>query len=241
MPLWMTYMHHRWAIDTGVNYIGGMYHNFVLKGDAMAPTEIVPGQLQRDVLAQLMECLKPANLSMPESLLKQLTVVPWGPDPEEMGTDAGYAFSQLSAARTVAARVLEQMFQPERTARLIEFPDRDSNALSLPEVITAVMNNTWYAPAESTPMAKSLQRVAQREAIDALMICAANPRTIPDAKAVILENLVQLRSKLAEKHDPNPVNEAHLRQADRDLARFLANPTVAPRSAAFPEPAGPPI
>ena len=36
MRLWMTYLHHRWAIDAAVKYIGGMYHNLVVKGDDLA-------------------------------------------------------------------------------------------------------------------------------------------------------------------------------------------------------------
>ena len=48
--LWMTYLHHRWAIDAGARYIGGMYHNYVLKGDPLVPTEIVPAAYQREIL-----------------------------------------------------------------------------------------------------------------------------------------------------------------------------------------------
>ena len=36
MRLWMTYLHHRWAIEAGVGYVGGMYHNIVVKGDDAA-------------------------------------------------------------------------------------------------------------------------------------------------------------------------------------------------------------
>ncbi len=40
--LWMVYLHHRWRIDSGVRYIGGMYQNIVVKGETLPPTEIVP-------------------------------------------------------------------------------------------------------------------------------------------------------------------------------------------------------
>jgi len=48
--LWMVYLHHRWAIDSGVRYVGGMYHNFVVKGESLPPTEIVPAAKQREIL-----------------------------------------------------------------------------------------------------------------------------------------------------------------------------------------------
>ena len=41
---------------------------------------------------------------------------------------------------------------------------------------------------------------------------------------------------------PDAVNEATLRQAERDLTRYLVNPTMAaPKGAALPQPAGAPL
>ncbi|MGH9203654.1 MAG: zinc-dependent metalloprotease, partial [Vicinamibacterales bacterium] len=50
MRLWMTYLHHRWAIEAGLRYVGGMFHNIVLKGEKLPATEIVPAPVQREVL-----------------------------------------------------------------------------------------------------------------------------------------------------------------------------------------------
>ncbi len=81
--LWMTYLHHRWAIDSGVRYIGGQYHNYVVKGDSLPPTEIVPAAFQREILGLLTEALQPGELAIPESLLSQLTTDPYGGAVEE--------------------------------------------------------------------------------------------------------------------------------------------------------------
>ncbi|MDE3196299.1 MAG: zinc-dependent metalloprotease, partial [Acidobacteriota bacterium] len=54
MRLWMTYLHHRWSIDAGVRYIGGMYTNYAVKGETIAPTEIVPAAKQREILGLLL-------------------------------------------------------------------------------------------------------------------------------------------------------------------------------------------
>jgi hypothetical protein len=61
MRLWMTYLHHRWAIESGMRHIGGMFHNIVVKGETLAPTEIVPAATQREVLGLLMEIVEPAS------------------------------------------------------------------------------------------------------------------------------------------------------------------------------------
>ena len=113
IQLWMTYLHHRWSIDSGVRYIGGMYHNFAVKGESLPPTEIVPAAKQREILGLLMDDVDPASLAIPERLLASLTVAVGGgggggggrgggaPDQENMESSTGYAFDHLAAARTI--------------------------------------------------------------------------------------------------------------------------------------------
>ena len=252
--LWMTYLHHRWAIDSGARFVGGMYHNYVVKGDAMAPTEIVPAALQREVLGLLMQALEPENLAMPEALLAALTTDPYGRGgeffggpgstaaAEEFKMATGYSFDHLSAARTLAGMVIGQVLEPEKAARLISFADRQENALTLPETIGALLGATWRAPRDGTPMARSLRRVTQQVMLDSMTGLAANPKTTPEARAVVMEQLVQLKAKVAESHDADAVTEAHLRQSERDITRFLANPaSAAGKVIALPQPAGAPL
>jgi hypothetical protein len=242
MGLWMTYLHHRWAIDTGVRYIGGLYDNLAVKGETIAPTEIVPAALQREVLALLLESLQPANLAIPERLLAQLAQSPGGRDLEELNLATGEAFDHLSAARTLAALVLEQLLDAQRAARLITFADRQANALTLPEVLAAVNKAVWSHAAGEASALKSLRRVTQRAALDAMMILGAQARATPEVRAVTIEHLTRLRAALASRHDADAVTEAHLRQCERDLRRYLENPAeYAPKSNALPQPPGAPL
>jgi hypothetical protein len=250
--LWMVYLHHRWAIDTATRYVGGMYHNFAVKGDSIPPTEIVPAAKQREIVGLLLEALDPANLAIPERILASLTVVPvgegggggrggrgGGPDLENFEMPTGYAFDQLSAARTIAGLVMDQLFEPEKSARLISFADRQQGALTLPELIDDVSKKVWDAPAQGA--AKSLQRQTQRVFVDSLMILGANPNATPDVKAVVMASIASMRAKVAERKDPDPVTDAHLRQIEHDLARFIQNPTSAPRRSSPPPPIMAPI
>ncbi|MFL6446882.1 MAG: zinc-dependent metalloprotease [Bryobacteraceae bacterium] len=252
--LWMTYLHHRWAIDSGVRYIGGQYHNYVVKGDSLPPTEIVPAAFQRDILGLLTEALQPGELAIPERLLSELTTDPYGGGGGEFGgtqsttsleefhMDTGYAFSHLAAARTLSDMIVGQILQPETANRLVAFADRQENALTLPEVITKLLDTTWNAPTDNTPMLRSLRRVSRQVTLDELMILGANPKSSPEVRAVVLEQITQLKSKIAGMHDSDQVNEASLRQSERDITRYLINPVAnAPKSAALPQPAGPPL
>ena len=248
MRLWMTYLHHRWAIEAGIGYIGGMYHNIVVKGETLPPTEIVPGALQRDVLALLMEALEPANLAIPEPLLVQLTPAP-GANLEDLVED--YAFDHLRAARILSAMVLEPLLTPARAARLVAFADRQPDGLSLPEVVDAVLARTWRAAPDSDPRQKSLRRVTQRVALDSLMMLGAHADTSPEVRAYVLDQLARLGESLRTRRDDNAMTAAHYRQAERDIARYLENPAAnMPKSALnwggrprsrYPLPPGPPL
>jgi hypothetical protein len=248
MRLWMTYLHHRWAIESGVGYIGGMYHNIVVKGETLPPTEIVPATLQREVLGLLMETLEPANLAIPESLLTQLTPTP-GANLEDIAED--YAFDHLRAARILSAMVLEPLLTPARAARLVAFADRQQDALSLPDLVDAVLARTWRAPGDVDPRHKSLRRVTQRTALDALMMLGAHADTAPEVRAYVLDQIAKLGESLRTRKDDHALTEAHYRQAERDIARYLANPAAnVPKSALswggrprsrYPLPPGPPL
>jgi hypothetical protein len=249
MRLWMTYLHHRWAIESGLGYVGGMYHNIVVKGESLPPTEIVPAALQRDVLGLLMEILEPSNLAIPETLLAQLTPSP-GANLEDLGE--GYAFDHLRAARILSAMVLEPLLDPARAARLVAFADRQPGALSLPEVVEAVLARTWRAAPDAEARNRSLRRVTERVALDAMMILGAHADTTPEARAYVLDQIAKLGESLRTRKDENPLTEAHYRQAERDVTRYLADPAAnAPKGALppwggrprsrYPLPPGPPL
>jgi hypothetical protein len=250
MRLWMAYLHHRWAIEAGLKHVGGQYQNIVVKGDTLKPIEPVPHALQRGVLALLMDVIQPASLAIPDRLLDVLPAAPDGRDLEDIADD--YVFDHLRAARILAASVLEPLFAPDRAARLIALADRQPGALSLSEVIKSVTATTWDAPRDTEPRMRSLRRVTQRVALDSLMVLGAHSQATPDVRALVMEELARLGKVLPQRHDDDAVTEAHLRQAERDIARFLENPSaVAPRSvmpawgarprSRYPLPPGPPL
>lgn len=249
MRLWMTYLHHRWAIESGLGYVGGMYHNIVVKGETLPPTEIVPANLQREVLGLLMDVIDPVNMAIPETLLAQLTPSP-GSNLEDLAED--YAFDHLRAARILSAMVLEPLLDPTRAARLVAFADRQQGALSLPEVLDAMLARTWRAAPDGDPRHRSLRRVTQRVALESMMILGGHAKTTPEVRAYVLDEVAKLGESLRGRKDDNPLTQAHYRQAERDIARYLEDPAArAPKTALpawgsrprsrYPLPPGPPL
>jgi hypothetical protein len=249
MRLWMAYLHHRWAIESGMKYVGGLYTNIVVKGDTIAPTELVPAPLQREVLGLLMDAIEPQSLAIPEPLLVQLTPDPGG-TLEDLSTDA--AFDQLKAARILAAQVFEPLFDKERAARMVALAARQPDTLSFPQMVDTVMAHTWKAPADGSAQARALRRVSQEAALDSMMILGGADDGSPEARAYVLDQLAQLSGSLKSRKDADPLTAAFYRQSSRDIERYLEDPTAnAPKTASpvwgkgprsrFPMPPGPPL
>jgi hypothetical protein len=226
-----------------------MFHNIVVKGEELRPTEIVPASQQREILALLLSAVEPASLTLPETLLVQLTPTP-GNNLEDLSSDA--AFDHLKAARILSAMVLEPLLEPERATRLIGLSDRQAAALTLPEVVQAMLASTWRAPRDADPKHRSLRRVTQRVALDSMMILGGSDDASPEARAYILDQLTRLATEIGKMNDADPVTAAHYQQTARDITRYLENPKAnAPRSASaawggrprsrFPLPPGPPL
>ncbi|MGD9904717.1 MAG: zinc-dependent metalloprotease [Vicinamibacterales bacterium] len=223
MRLWMTYLHHRWAIESGLRYVGGMFHEYVVKGDSVPPTAIVPAATQREVLGLLLSALEPAALELPESLLAQLPPHP-NTNREDLGDD--YVFDHLRAARILSAMVLGELLEPARAARLVALADRQRDPLTLPEVLDLVQRATWDAPRPASPMHRSLRRVTERAALDAMMILGGHADSSPEVRAVVLQAIGRLGDTLAARRDDDPVTQAHYRQAERDIVRYLQDPAA---------------
>lgn len=247
--LWMAYLHHRYAIESGLKYVGGLYENIVVKGETIPPTEFVPATLQRDVLGLLMDAIEPASLTLPESLLAQLTPDPGNNLEDLSGEDA---FDQLKAARILSALVLEPLFEGKRATRMIALAARTPDTLTLPEMVDMVMANSWLAPRDADAQGQALRRVTQRVTLESMMILGGDATASAEARAYITERLVQLAGDLKIRKDADPITTAHYRQAARDIALYLEDPVAhAPKSSSspwgkgprsrFPMPPGPPL
>lgn len=247
--LWMVYLHHRYALESGLKYIGSQYQNHVVKGDMLPPTEFIPAELQREVLGLLLDAITPQALAIPEALLAQLTPAP-GSNLEDISSDP--VFDQIKAARIATALVLEPLLDGARANRMLALGARQAGALTFPEMIDAVIARTWGAPSSDEPGQRALQMAAQGVALDALKMLGADDKAAPEARAVVLEALRTLASAQSASRDTDRVARAFRRQSAADIALYLSDPSAhAPKAIApewgagprsrFPMPPGPPL
>lgn len=247
--LWMVYLHHRYAIESAVKYVGGLFTNITVKGDTLPPTEFIPGTLQRETLDLLLRAIEPRNLALPETLLAQLTPDP-GNNLEDLSKDA--AFDQLRAARILTAMVVAPLLDGDKAARMLALGARQSDAVTFPQMIDAVFERSWNAPVPAGAGDQALLRVSQSVVLDAAEMLGASPAAPADARAYVLQKLAGLADALRRRAGSDALTTAFYRQTARDIERYLADPAAnapkaveplwgkGPRSR-FPQPPGPPL
>ena len=249
--LWMVYLHHRYAIESAQNYVGGLFQNLSVKGEAtpLPPTQFIPASEQREILGLLLQTIEPKNLELPESLLAQLTA-----DPEHNLEDLSdqYVFDQLRAARVLTGLVLEPLFSPERASRMVALAARQPDTLTFPEMIDAVIAHTWKVTPAGNSQERALLRVIQDVTLESMMKLGGVRDTSPEARDYVLDQLNQLADELKSRQDSDPLTAAFYRQSARQIQHYLTNPEAnAPKSVTpewgkgprsrFPEPPGPPL
>jgi hypothetical protein len=249
--LWMVYLHHRYAIESAQNYVGGLFQNLSVKGEAapLPPTQFIPASEQREILGLLLQTIEPKNLELPESLLAQLTAAP-DHNLEDLSNQD--VFDQLRAARILTGLVLEPLFSPERAARMVALAARQPDTLTFPEMIDAIMARTWKVMPTGNSQERALLRVIQDVAVESMMKLGGVRDTSPEARDYVLDQLNQLADELKSRQDSDPLTAAFYRQSARQIQHYLMNPEAnAPKSVTpewgkgprsrFPESPGPPL
>ena len=238
----LAYLYHRFAIRAAQGFIGGEFQTNALAGDGQKPTQWVPAAEQKKALELLLTALEPENLEIPDRIAESLVAAPSGTEPthERFASEAGEAFSPLSAARVLAGQIVDPLFAPDRAARLTLAAGPD--ALTLDSLIHTVLARTWGVARDASPRRAVLRRVGQRAVLDALLGLASRPEIAPEVRACVVAHLRRLREELHTRHDADPAAEAHLRLAESDLAEFLDHPESRhPRPPRLTPPPGRPI
>ena len=232
------YLHHRFTLDAAVKAVGGMEYQYAVRGDALPPTALIPATRQRRALELLLDAVQPAELAVPERVLRLLAPTPFGyeRDAWAFSSAAAPAFDQLGAARALATQVIGGLLTPARTARVAAFHDRDSREPSLTEVVGRIVERTWAAPGAARTEHPALQRVVQRVVVDQLIALAGDERATPDARAAGEWGLRRIARLVATAtgRSGDAETQAHRQMAAADIERFLGR-----REAATPRRPGP--
>lgn len=236
------YLHHRYVLQAAVKAIGGMEYRYAVRGDTLAPTKIIDPVRQRRALELALDAIQPAELAVPDRLLRLMAPRPFGyfGDAQAFGSSAAPAFDQVGVARTLAATVVGAILEPERTARLVAFADRDPKAPTLEAVIGRIIDRTWSAPAQ--PSRTALQRATQRVVVDELIRLAGDRNATVESRAGAEWGLRRIARLLQGPLRPDLPTQAHRALALADINRFLnRSDAPTPRSSPLTPPEAVPI
>ncbi|HWZ98983.1 MAG TPA: zinc-dependent metalloprotease [Candidatus Dormibacteraeota bacterium] len=238
------YMLHRYQVEAASKLVGGMDYVFALRGDGQVPTKIVSPKEQRRALAAVLATLKPEALALPEPLLK---MIPPRPPDYERGREhfkirTSPAFDALAPAEAAAQHTLQFLFNPERTARLVEFHARDAANPGLDEVLDTILATTWKE-SHGAGYEAEVARVVDNVVLEDLLELAANTDCSKQVRAIATQKVYELNIWLghAGQAEKDPLQLAHLSFAGRQINQYLDSPDkFKPQPASLP-PDGPPI
>ncbi|HEX9637290.1 MAG TPA: zinc-dependent metalloprotease [Acidobacteriota bacterium] len=240
------YLHHRYQLVAAAKVLGGLQYTYALRGDGQPPARPVSGARQRAALAALLGLIEPEALDLSDTVLQLLFPRPFetGPSVEEFGGATDPAFDARGAAATAAGLVVDQLLQPQRCARLIDFHRRDPSLPDLTELLDQLVRHAFEPDAAEPARQAEIRRAVQEVVVAGMTALATDPNAIPAVRARVEWQLQTLAQQLANAAPgADSVEAAHRRMLRADITRYLERPLVAtaPSSGPSPPPPGSPI
>jgi hypothetical protein len=247
------YFHHRYQLDGALKSVGGLDYTYALRGDGQGAAKPLAGDRQRKALEAVLQAISPETLDIPESVVELLLPRPAGynPNPEMFPTQAAPAFDPLAAAATAADLAVQGLLVPERAQRLVDFHRRDPKLPGLEEVLDALVDAAFDAPAgpkEEDARRAELRRVTQWVVVRRLIGLSSDPAASSGVRSRVDGELLALRQRLEPatapktripargSENPDAVQRAFLAQ---EIDRYLEHPDVNPATRPAPPPAPP--
>ena len=239
------YLHHRYQLVAAAKSLGGLYFTYAIKtpnGPSPAKfREIVPAARQREALKAILDTIRIEELAIPQQILDLIPPVATGFDggtAEYFSRRTDPAFDPLAAATIGADLALGALLDPNRAARLIQFHAENTANPDFKEVVDAIIDATWKAPATQNAYHRAIQRSTQHLAVQKLMNLAGDENVSPLVRAEAAAALRVLNATL--KATANA--DAHRRGAQEEIERFLNRPdAVRQQARPLATPPGDPI
>ena len=217
------FLHHRYQIEAAASVLGGQHFIYAMRGDGRQATRWASAAEQKASLDALLQTLSPAELRLPDAVLKAIPARPPGNGPhrELFPRYTGIVFDAISPAVVAADQTLSFMLTPERSARLVEQKALDSSLPGLDDVLDRLSDATFKATTAS-PYEAEIKRAVERVVVERLMGLAAGAR-MPQVRALANDRLQAIaRASTAPSADRSEA--AHAALLAQDTQRFLNRP-----------------
>lgn len=208
------YLFHRYQVDAAVKQIGGVAFGYGVKGDGHEAAAPVDGGAQRRALAMLMRTVEPAELDLPDPLVRLLSVAQSGDTDRQFTTELfdgheGPAFDLPSAAETAADVTYSDLLATPRLNRVADLASRDASQLGVSELLERLLDQAFATPVgESARRAELRRRIQTRLVLD-LAGTLDDPALSPTVAGQVRLKLVALGRRLGGVTMGDPDFVAH--------------------------------
>lgn len=236
------YLYHRYQVDAAASALGGMHYIYALRGDGRDPAPPVPAAEQRAALSALLATLQPAELVLPDEVVRKLPPRPSGyqRSRELFPRYTGLMFDKIAPAVVASDMTISALLTADRAARLVQQHAIDPALPGLEEVTDSLLGTTFGAR-PATAYQAEVARAVQRVAIDRLMDLAANA-DMPQVRAIATHRLARRMQQSGSMTGGSDADQAHYQLLAADMKRFLDRPHAAyARPAVVDAPPGAPI
>jgi hypothetical protein len=236
------YLHHRYQVEAAASVLGGQHFVYAMRGDGREPLRRASAAEQEAALSALLRTLDPAELRLPDAVLRAIPPRPpgYGPHRELFPRYTGIVFDAISPAVVAADHTLAQMLDAERTARLVQQKALDPTLPGLEDVLDRVLRAV-DTRVKRSPYEAEIARAIERVAAERVMQIAGGAR-MPQVRALAVRALRTLAGRASGAGPGDRLDVAHRALLVQDVERFLERPAAAWTAPAVPvAPPGPPI
>ncbi|MGZ3898538.1 MAG: zinc-dependent metalloprotease, partial [Flavisolibacter sp.] len=231
------YLFHRYQLEAVTKQIGGEAYTYALKGDGQLVTKPVSREEQLRALREVVTCISPKTLALPERIIRLIPPRPAGYayTKELFDRKTGLAFDPLSAAEAAADFPLSFLFNPARLNRMEQLKAQYSN-LGIEEMVTILLDSTWNAPRRKGLEQMILQQ-NQQLLLTRLMSVYQSDEASFATKAAMINAIEKIRRQASAQLKAGKVDQGYLLMTlERIENRYKVKPYVS-----LPLPPGAPI
>jgi hypothetical protein len=231
------YLLHRYQVEAVGKLIGGSYFDYAMRGDGQDAVTPVSEARQREAIAALLATLDPALLRLPEGLAEQIPPRPPGypKTREAFAGSTGVIFDPLAPAASATELTLDVLLDPLRAARMVR-----SAAPGFETVIDGLLEMTWFAIGTEDNDA-AIQRQTNQIVLQRLMQFAGNMQGETEARAIALDAINRIDTRLAAGTPEDRLQAAHYLFASQQIERWRRDPAMFETIAPITMPPGSPI
>lgn len=223
------YLFHRYQLEAATKTVGGMYYTYTLRGDGRTITAPVSKAEQERALDEILNCMDPSVLVIPDRIVKLIPPRPSGYrfSKELFPRNTGRAFDALTPAGSAVDFPLSFLFNSERLNRMVQF-EAENGGLGVDEMMNTLIDKTWKAPRQDG-MKGLIQMQTEQILLTYLLSSGVSDRNTFMVKGIAINTVNNLKafieSKLKENISEN--YRSHLVLAlERMKAPEKATPTL---------------